>query len=60
MKVGDMKMGRYRHGVVPGQVEICYISLFVVGEYVRSSLDRKEDNVMCSCAVSCFLAYEIP
>ena len=25
MKVGEIKMGRYRHGVVPGPVEIWYI-----------------------------------
>ena len=27
MKVGEMKMGRHRHGVVPGPVEIWYISV---------------------------------
>ena len=51
MKMGDMKMGRHRHGVVPGPVEICYISLFVVGEYVRSSPDGA-DNFKSSTTVS--------
>ena len=50
MKVGELNMGRYRHGVVPGPVESCGIALFVVGGYVRSSPDGEEDNVRTSSA----------
>ena len=55
MKVGEMKMGRYRHGVVPGPVESCGISLFVVGGYVRSSPEGEEGNVRTSSAQIVFL-----
>ena len=48
--VGEMKMGRYRHGVVPGPVESCYISLFVVGGYVRSPPEGEEHNVRTALA----------
>ena len=50
MKVGEMKMGRYRHGVVPGPVESCGITLFVVGGYVRSSPEGEEYNVRTASA----------
>ena len=44
MKLGEMKMGRYRHGVVPGPVESCGITLFVVGGYVQSPPKGDEHN----------------
>ena len=50
MKVGEMKMGRYRHGVVPGPVESCGITLFVVGGYVQSPPDGDEHNEKTSSA----------
>ena len=50
MKVGEMKMGRYRHGVAPGPVESDGITLFVVGGYVQSSPEGEEDNVRTSSA----------
>lgn len=50
MKVGEMKTGRYRHGVVAGPVESCGITLFVVGGYVQSTPDGEEDNVRTSSA----------
>ena len=55
MKVGEMKMGRYRHGVVPGPVESCGISLFVVGGYVQSSPEGNEHNEKTSSAQIVFL-----
>ena len=36
IEVGNMKAGRYRHGVVPGVVESPHVALFVVGGYVLS------------------------
>ena len=50
MKVGEMNMGRYRHGVVPGPVESCGITLFVVGGYVQSSPKGQEHNVRTASA----------
>ena len=50
MKVGEMKMGRYRHGVVPGPVESCGITLFVVGGYVQSSPEGEEHSVRTASA----------
>ena len=50
MKVGEMKMGRYRHGVAPGPVESCGITLFVVGGYEQSSPEGEEDNVRTASA----------
>ena len=50
MKVGEMMMGRYRHGLVPGPVESCGITLFVVGGYVRSPPDGDEHNKKTSSA----------
>ena len=55
MKVGEMKKGRYRHGVVPGPVESRGITLFVVGGYVQSSPEGDEDNVKTSSAQIVFL-----
>ena len=55
MKVGEMKMGRYRHGVVPGPVESCGISLFVVGGYMQSSPEGNEHNEKTSSAQIVFL-----
>ena len=55
MKVGEMKMGRYRHGVVPGPVESCGISLFVVGGYVDAYLVGDECRVKTSSAQIVFL-----
>ena len=48
IKLGEMKVGRYRHGVVPGPVQSCGITLFIVGGYVRSPPDGDEDNVKTS------------
>ena len=50
MKVGEMKMGRYRHGVVPGPVESSGITLFVVGGYVPSFPAGEEHNEKTSSA----------
>ena len=55
MKVGEMKMGRYRHGVVPGPVESCGITLFVVGGYVWSSPEGDEHNEKTASAQIVFL-----
>ena len=49
MKVGELNMGRYRHGVVPGPVESRGITLFVVGGYMQSSPEG-EDTVRTSSA----------
>ena len=49
-KVGEMKMGRYCHGVVPGPVESCGITLFVVGGYVRNPPEGEEHNVRTASA----------
>ena len=48
IKLGEMKVGRYRHGVVPGPVQSCGITLFVVGGYVRSPPEGQEGNVRTS------------
>ena len=50
VKVGEMKMGRYRHGVVPSPVESCGITLFVVGGYVHSSPEGEEHSVRTASA----------
>ena len=50
MKVGEMKMGRYSHGVVPGPVESSGITLFVVGGYVPSSPEGEEHSVRTASA----------
>ena len=55
MKVGEMKMGRYRHGVVPGPVESCGITLFVVGGYVWGSPKGDEHIEKTSSAQIVFL-----
>ena len=55
MKVGEMKMGRYRHGVVPGPVESCGITLFVVGGYVQSAPVGDENNEKTASAQIVFL-----
>ena len=55
VKVGEMKMGRYRHGVVPGPVESRGITLFVVGGYVQSSPEGDEHSVKTSSAQIVFL-----
>ena len=48
IKVGNMKVGRYRHGVVPGVVEGPHVALFVAGGYVLSDPEGDEDNVRTS------------
>ena len=42
IKVGNMKVGRYRHGVVAGVVESPHVALFVVGGYVLSDPEGDE------------------
>ena len=48
IKVGSMKVGRYRHSVVPGVVEGPRVALLVTGGYVESEPEEEETNVRTS------------